>query len=142
METSPVKMSEMPKIDFTNFYNFTNYFNFEDKKDYSKMTDQELLEVLKGSDVFNKLVFPNGWYEKYDLPEKKCQNMKEFIAESPWTKRSYNYYIEKVDIPAKPGGNKPIIEVEPVKAEVLLENSFSDAPKGQIADANPEEKTE
>lgn len=141
METSAVKMTELPKFNYSNFLTIPDFFGLE-KKDYSKMTEEELLEELKKSEVFDKLVFPNSWYDKYELPEKKCQNMKEFIAESAWMKRSYNYYIEKMDIPAKPGGNRPILEIEPVKAEVLLENSFSDAPKGQIADANPEEKTE
>lgn len=113
-------------------YNIANFYEKymnsvkAEEKDYSKMTDEELLEELKKSEVFDKLVFPNSWYSKYELPEKKCQNMKEFLAESAWLKRSSHYYVGKVDIPAKPGGNRPVLEAPEVKAITMIESHFSD----------------
>ena len=97
------------------------------EKDYSKMTNEELLEELKRSEIFDKLVFPNEWYSKYELPEKKCQNMKEFLAESAWLKKSSHFYVGKQEIPAKAGGNRPVLEAPEVNAITMLQNSFSDA---------------
>ena len=105
------------------------------EEDYKKMSNEELLEVLKGSPEFTNFVFPDTWYDKYKLPNKECMNMKEFLKESPWTKKNYRWYTGKVeDIPAKPGGVRPLIESEPVKVEVLAGvNMFSDAPTNQSA---------
>lgn len=120
---------EVPYLKFNYDKYFTSLLKPEPPKDYSKMTEEELLAELKKSKDFEKMVFPNSWYSKYDLPLKECRNMKEFIQESTWLKSSQNYYIEKVDIPAKPGGNRPVLPAPEVPAITLLENHFSDNPK-------------
>lgn len=98
-------------------------------KDYSKMTEEELLEELKKSPDFEKFVYPSSWYEKYKLPLKECMNMKEYLRESPWKKSSGNFYVGKIqDISAKPGGNRPVLEVEQPPALTVIENHFSDGP--------------
>lgn len=99
-------------------------------EEYKKMTDEELLEVLKKTENFDQLVFPNSWYKKFTLPEKKCLNTKEFIQESPWTKRAYHRYAGKIiDIPAQPGGNRPLLKGSEVPTQILIENNFSDKPE-------------
>jgi len=104
------------------------YTGFLNEDDCKKMTDEELLEVLKKSPDFNKLAFPNSWYKKFKLPNKECMNMKEFLAESPWMKRHQHFYTGKVEqIAAKPGGNRPILEAPEAPQVVLIQNSFSDA---------------
>lgn len=95
--------------------------------DYSKLTEEELLAELKKSPDFDKMVFPNAWYSKYDLPEKKCMNPKEYIKESPWTKTAHNYYVKREDIPAKPGGVRDVLPAPEVPVVTLIKNSFSDA---------------
>jgi len=101
-------------------------------KDYSKMSEQELFEELKKSSDFDKLVFPSSWYEKYNLPTKECMDMKQFIKESPWMKRHSFSYVGRIeDIPAKPGGNRPVLPIEPPPALTILENHFSDGPHAE-----------
>ena len=96
------------------------------------MTEEELLAELKKSPDFEKFVLPSSWYEKYNLPLKECMNMKEYIKESSWTKKHSNYYFGKIeDIPAKPGGNRPVLELEPPPALTLIENHFSDGPNAE-----------
>lgn len=108
-------------------YNFANKFNTpQEVKDYKKMTEEELLAELKASPDFAKFVFPNEWYSKYDLPPKECRNMKEFLQEAPWLKTySYNV-VGKIDIPAKPGGLRPILPAPEVPQLVVTQNTFSD----------------
>ena len=96
-------------------------------KKYSEMTDEQLLEELKKSSEFDKFVFPNHWYSKFELPEKKCMNMREFIRESPWMRTSQHWYIGKEEIPAKPGGLRPVLPAPEVPTITVIKNSFSDA---------------
>lgn len=100
--------------------------------DYSKLTEEELLAELKKSPEFDKLVFPNSWYSKYDLPEKKCLNMKEYLKESPWMKTAQNYYIGKMEIEAKPGGLRPLLPAPEVPIEVKQISMFSDSVENEI----------
>jgi hypothetical protein len=110
-----------------------------EKKDYTAMSSEELYAEIKKLPEAKELVLPNSWYEKFDLPPKECRNMKEFLAESPWKKRSGHMYVGNVEtIPAKPGGNRPTIETTPTVAEVLIQNSYSDA-TDQSAVSNPSE---
>lgn len=99
--------------------------------DYSKLSEEELIAELRKSSEFDKMVFPDSWYSKYDLPMKTCMNTKEFIRESPWMKRNNHWYIEKVELPAKPGGNRPVLPAPEVPVITVVQNSFSDAPKDQ-----------
>ena len=116
----------------------TNLTNFlpKPKIDYASMTDEQLLEELKKSPDFDKFVLPNSWYSKFELPEKKCMNMKEFLQESPWTKRTSYNYVGKEEIEAKPGGNRPLLPAPEVPTLTLLENNFSDNPKVQSEISN------
>ena len=116
----------------------TQSLNYERNIDFSKMTEDELLAELKQSPDFDKFVFPNAWYSKFDLPEKKCMNPKEFIAESPWTKKTQHRYIKQETIPAKPGGNRPVLPAPEVPTITLVQNSFSDA-TDQTETSNPPE---
>lgn len=95
------------------------------------MTDEQLLDELKKSPDFDKFVFPNSWYSKFELPEKKCMNTKEYIQESPWMKRSHYYYVGKDEIEAKPGGNRPVLPAPEIPVITVMENHFSDNPKVQ-----------
>lgn len=125
----------MEKLVLPNY--FTKFEAYMPKPpDYSKMTEEELIAELKKTTDFDKLVFPNHLYSKYELPEKKCLNMKEYIQESPWMKRSHYYYVGKQDISAKPGGNRPILEAPEAPTITLLENSFSDKPTDQSETSN------
>lgn len=110
-------------------------------KPFSEMSELELLAVLKQTPDFDKLVFPNSWYEKYNLPKKECMNMKEFLKESPWMKRHQHFYSGRIeDIAPKPGGVRPILDAPEVPAITLVQNSFSDAPEstGQTVEQGPE----
>jgi hypothetical protein len=132
-----LKFSETPSLT----YDFANRFkSFTEKKDYTKMTEQELLEELKKLPDFDKLVYPNEWYGKYELPLKECMNMKEFLIEAPWMKRFSNNYIGKLEIAAKPGGNRPVLPPQEVPAITLIQNSFSEGETtNQISFSNPQE---
>ena len=113
------------------------------------MTDEELLQVLKSSDDFEKLVLPVSWHKKYpDLPKATCSDTKTFIKDAPWTKKHHNYYIangrlvaggrlETVD--AKPGGLRPILPAPEIPTLTLIQNSFSDAPIDQTESEHPQE---
>lgn len=105
--------------------------------DYSTLSEAELIEHLKQSPDFDKLVFPNSWYSKYNLPVKKAMDTKEYIKESPWTKRHCHWYVGQEEIKAKPGGNRPVLPPPEVPTLLILENSFSDAPKDQSEISNP-----
>lgn len=101
--------------------------------DYTTLSDEELLQVLKTSKDFDKLVFPNAWYSKFELPEKSCRNMKEFLKESPWMRTAHHWYIGKEEIPAKPGGLRPILPAEEVPVKVVPINAYSDGPAGTLS---------
>lgn len=95
---------------------------------YKSLTEQQLLEELKRSPDFDKYVLPNSWYAKYDLPKKECMDMKQFLKESPWMKRSHYTYSPKViTLEAKPGGNRPILPTPEIPIQVVQQNMFSDA---------------
>lgn len=98
------------------------------RENYTTLSDEELLADLQKYSDFDRLVFPNEWYSKFQLPEKKCLNMKEFLKESPWMKTSQHFYIGKEELPPKPGGLKPILPAEEVPIKILQINSFSDGP--------------
>lgn len=121
--TSPL---EMPG--YSQLYSILGLPRFPEDVDYKSMTNEELLAVLKKSPDFEKFVFPNDWYSKYELPEKKCMDMKQFLKEAPWMRTAMNYYVGKEDKEAKPGGNRPILPAPEVPTVTLLQNSFSDNP--------------
>ena len=134
------KIYDMKQFDTKEFFNQLAFGPVQEA-DYKSMTDEQLLEVLRKSPDFKNLAMPNSWYSKFDLPNKECMNMKEFLKESPWMKKSYAFYTGKIeDIPAKPGGVRPLIETEPVKVEVLAGvNMFSDAPTNQSVSLHPQD---
>lgn len=116
--------------------------------DYKTLSNEELLDILKKTPDFDKLVFPNDWYSKFQLPEKKCLNTKEFIAESPWLKRfQYTYEPKIYTIDAKPGGMRPILPAPEVPTITVIENSFSDTKDQndalhlQVIDSHSEDST-
>lgn len=129
---------ESIKLSYEAFSKFLTPHNIVD---HSKLSNEELLEILKQSPDFDKLVFPNSWYSKYSLPEKKCRDMKEFIAESPWRKTHQHWYVEKKEIPAQPGGLRPILPPPEVPTVTLIQNSFSDAPDATLSDTLKEQIT-
>lgn len=145
------KIYDLKKFNPDEFLNKLAFGTLKEE-DYKKMSNEELLDIMKRSPEFANFVFPDTWYDKYKLPNKECMNMKEFLKESPWMKKNYRWYEGKtIDIPAKPGGVRPILDVEPVKMEVLTGvNMFSDAPapiewdsyqpdtKGQSASLHPQ----
>jgi hypothetical protein len=120
---------------------FSKFLTPHNIVDHSKLSEEELLEVLKQSPDFDKLVFPNSWYSKYSLPEKKCSNMKEFLAESPWRKTHQHWYLEKKEIPALPGGLRPILPAPEIPVMTVIQNSFSDAPDATLSESLKEQIT-
>lgn len=128
METPQLKLPKTMDLDF-----FLSSLPSTQRIDYASMTDEELLEMVKLSPEFDKLVFPNSWYSKFNLPEKKCMDMKQFLKESPWMKTASHYYIAKQEIPAKPGGNRPVLPAPEVPTVTVIQNSFSDAPTTQTS---------
>jgi hypothetical protein len=108
-------------------YTFANKFNsVPEKKDYAKMSEEELLAELRGTRDFDKFVFPNEWYSKHELPVKECMNTKEFIKESPWLKSHQHNYIGQSWMEAKPGGNRPVLPAPETPTLSVIENNFSD----------------
>ncbi len=129
-----------------NFYDFPYLKKMneivEDKTDYSKMTDDELLEVLKKSKDFQKLVFPAAWHKKYpDLPKAECSDTKEYIRESPWMRKFEHFYENggrQHVIEPQPGGLRPVLPAPEVPAVTVVNNSFSDAETNyQTSVSNP-----
>ena len=120
------------------------YLNPNDTKDYSALTDEELLAELKKSPDFEKFVFPSAWHKKFpDLPKADCSDPKAYIKESPWMRKAYVQYEGKVvNIEAKPGGVRPVIPAPDATTVTLLENHFSDGPKYENADEHPEDSPE
>lgn len=112
----------------------------ESSKPYTDYTDEELLDVLQRHPDFQKFVFPTTWHKKFpNLPKAECSNTKEFVRESPWTKRAYHFYenggrIE--NIPAKEGGVRPVLPAPEVPTMTLIENSFSDKPIDQTVSSD------
>lgn len=97
-------------------------------KEFSKMTDEELLQELKRLPEFESLVMPNAWYAKFKLPEKKCRDMKEYIKDSPWKNKHSHWYVGKVEtIEAQPGGNRPILPAPEVPVITVVGSSYSDS---------------
>lgn len=98
--------------------------------DYSKMSDAELIEILKKDPNYEKYVYPSSWHKKFpDLPKADCSDPKQYIRESPWMKKAYVMYDQggkPIHIEAKPGGNRPILEAPEIPVVTLIENNFSD----------------
>jgi hypothetical protein len=105
---------------------------------YSELSNEELIFELKKSKDFEKFVFPNSWYAAYDLPMKTAMDTKEFLREAPWKKTSQNWYITKTEIPAKPGGLRPILPAPEVPIVTVIQNSFSDATDQTVSSDQPE----
>lgn len=107
----------------------------------SSLSDEELLEVLKQSDDFKKLVFPTSWHKKFpDLPKAECADPKEYLKESPWMKRAYVRYDNGgkfIEIAAKPGGNQPILSAPEVPIMTLTQSGFSDATTESVTSDQP-----
>jgi hypothetical protein len=127
-----------------------NYVDFLTKglvpKDYASMTEEQLLDELKNIPDFSKLPLPTTWYKKFpDLPKSDCMDTKQYLKESPWKRKAYVLYegSGKVqDIPAQPGGVRPVLPAPEIPTLTLLQNSFSDAPTGQSADEHPQDYPE
>jgi hypothetical protein len=124
-----------------------NWFpKFLTEEDCKTMTDEELLSELKKSPDFDKLVFPTTWHQKFpDLPKADCLDTKGFLKESPWLKKHTHYYGDGgriVDVEAKPGGVRPVLATPDVPSLTVLQNSFSDAPRGQSENEHPEHSPE
>lgn len=84
-----------------------------DPAQYKTYTDEQLIEVLKGCPDFAKFVFPVSFHKKFpDLPKAECANPKEFMAESAWTQKAYNSYVD--------GGKVLTIPADPSKTVVIL----------------------
>lgn len=116
----------------TAVYDFKKMFgiNFLTEEDCKKLSDEELIEILKNSSDFEKLPFPTQYYKKFpDLPEATCMNTKEYIKESPWMKKHEHFYLpsKPILIEAKPGGNRPILPAPEVPVVTVIKNTFSDA---------------
>jgi hypothetical protein len=122
MNKVDAKIKQMMKNDYVALYSSLL------PKNYSAMTEEELLAELRATPDFEKFVYPSHWYEKHDLPLKECMNMKEFLKEASWMKSSSHSYTGKIEvIEAKPGGNRPVLEAPEAPAITVVENHFSDA---------------
>ena len=88
--------------------------------DYSKMSDDELFQELRKLPDFDKLPLPINWYKKYNIPfSDKVVSTKQYIQESHWLKCAYNPTTTwEVRTEPAPGGARPVLEVQEVKAEL------------------------
>ena len=84
---------------------------------YNGWTEEQLVAELKQSKDFHLLPIPVNWSKKYDIPFPEAANMKTYLKENHWLKCRYEPGKEVIVInePA-PGGVRPTIDVEPVKA--------------------------
>lgn len=123
---------------------FMSMFNvIPPPKDYSGVSNEDLIAELKRSSDFEKFVFPNTWYSKYDLPVKTAMDTREYIKEAPWKAISRNYYTSKSDVPAKPGGLRPVLPAPEVPIVTVIQNTFSDAtPTDQTVSCSPEHSSQ
>lgn len=89
--------------------------------DYSKMTEQELMEILKMLPDVDCYAFPASFYKRYDLKPVAPVSFKEYAKSNVWITRQ----LEEKDFPATiltlddlPKEVKPYVEVEPVRVDI------------------------
>lgn len=95
--------------------------------DYSKLSDDELLQELMKLPDFEKLPLPISWYKKYNIPfSDKVVSPRQYIQENYWLKCQYNPTSKwEVRTEPAPGGVRPVLEVQEVKAD-LIDSKYQD----------------
>lgn len=99
-------------------------------KVWTEEGERELVEALKASGEIEHLPLPKEWYKKYNIPFPKPMNFKEFANSGYWFKRHFDPAVEK-EVRTEPveGGVRPVLEIEPVKAETITRTLSENPPE-------------
>ena len=82
--------------------------------------ERALIEELRTTGELERFPLPKEWYKKYNIPFPKPMNFKEFANSGYWFKCHFDPAVEReVRTEPAPGGIRPVLEIEPVKAETI-----------------------
>jgi hypothetical protein len=85
----------------------------------NKMTDEELLKMMKESPEFKNLPLPASWFKKFNLEPVKARNFKEFLDDDAWLKTRGMYVDEKeIRKDPAPGGVRPVFPLEEIPVTI------------------------
>ena len=100
------------------------------EKVWTEEEERELVEALKASGEIEHLPLPKNWYKKHNIPFPKPMNFKEFANSGYWFNRHYDPHVEReVRTEPVPGGVRPVLEIEPVKAETITRTLLENQPE-------------
>lgn len=106
--------------------------------------EAEIVAELKRLPDFVMYPIPQHWYKKYDIAPRKPFNFKEFVESGEWYKSHFNPAVEReIRTEPAPGGVRPVLEIEPVKAETVSGNLLeSHETKEDSKESNETERQE
>jgi hypothetical protein len=85
------------------------------------LTDEEIYNQLKDLPDFDRLPLPKYFYEKFNIPPPKILTPMEAVKLAFDVANAPGPLVKTEHREAAPGGVRPLIEVEPVKVEVITE---------------------
>jgi hypothetical protein len=92
----------------------------------TERTDEELYEILKDLPDFDRLPLPKHWYEKFNIPPPKILSFMQAYELMIKTANAPGPLVKTETRPPAEGGVRPLLEVEPVKVEVITDVSGAD----------------
>jgi hypothetical protein len=91
------------------------------------LTDEQIYEQLKDLPDFDRLPLPKYFYEKFNIPPPKILTPMEAVKLAFQVANTPGPFVKTEYREPAPGGVRPLIEVEPVKVEVLTDVPIDEA---------------
>jgi len=91
------------------------------------LTDEQIFEQLKNLPDFDRLPLPKYFYEKFNIPLPEILTPMQAVKLSFELANAPGPLIKTEYREPAPGGVRPLIEVEPVKVEVLPDVPIDEA---------------
>lgn len=81
---------------------------------------QELIDVLRNTEDFNRLAFPTSWYKKYNIPSVKPMSFKEYLDSGYWFAKHFDKDVQR-EIRTEPveGGVRPVLPAPEIPVEIV-----------------------
>lgn len=91
------------------------------------LSDEAIYEMLKDLPDFDRFPLPKYFYEKFKIPPPKILTPMEALTLMERTAMMPGALVKTEIREPSPGGVRPLLEVEPVKVEVLPGVSIENA---------------
>lgn len=106
------------------------------------LSDEEIYNLLKDLPDFDRFPLPKYFYEKFNIPPPKILSVAEALRLQTQTFNAPGALVKTEYREPAPGGVRPLIEVEPVKIEVLPHTSIEDALETEVNQTSERRETQ